>query len=137
MSFQLLIYILLFQSFSLSLSLSDFIFFFQCYYLGGAEDSATKILSKMSKPLSWSKPVDKVCEDLRKMDEQICDLRYEVQVDISNVDLRTLRVRELRKILSSWNQKCDGCIEKEEFIQRIEELKPKYAPEATAAKEEL
>jgi hypothetical protein len=80
----------------------------------------------MSKPLSWSKPVEKVCEDLRKMDEQICDLRYEVQIDISNVDLKTLRVRELRKILSSWNQKCDGCIEKEEFIQRIEELKPQF-----------
>lgn len=83
----------------------------------------------MSKPLSYSKPVDKVCDDLNKSDDQICKLRYEVEIDIKNVNLKSLRVRELRKILSSWNERCDGCIEKEEFIQRIEELKPKYVKE--------
>lgn len=98
----------------------------QCYYLGGSEDSATRILSMMSKPLSYSKPVDKVCDDLNKVDDTICKLRYEVEIDIKNVNLKSLRVRELRKILSAWNERCDGCIEKEEFIQRIEELKPKY-----------
>ena len=30
----------------------------------------------MSKPLSWSTPVDKVCEKLKKKDVQICDLRF-------------------------------------------------------------
>jgi len=100
-----------------------------CYYLGGSEDSATRILSSMSKPLSYSKPVDKVCDDLNRADDQICKLRYEVEIDIQNVNLKSLRVRELRKILSSWNERCDGCIEKEEFIQRIEELKPKYVKE--------
>ena len=48
----------------------------QCYYLGGVEESATGILSEMSKPLSWSTPVDKVCEKLKKKDVQICDLRF-------------------------------------------------------------
>ncbi|KAK4337240.1 hypothetical protein RND71_043545 [Anisodus tanguticus] len=45
----------------------------------------------MSKPLSYSKPVEKVCEDLNKADEQICRLRYEVEIDIRNVNLKSLR----------------------------------------------
>lgn len=49
---------------------------FQCYYLGGLEDSATGILSELSKPLSWSMPADKICEKLKKKDAQICDLRF-------------------------------------------------------------
>ena len=47
-----------------------------CYYLGGTEDAATGILGEMSKPLSWGKPVDKICETLKKKDKQICELRY-------------------------------------------------------------
>lgn len=49
---------------------------FQCYYLGGLEDSATGILGELSKPLSWSMPADKICEKLKKRDAQICDLRF-------------------------------------------------------------
>jgi hypothetical protein len=30
----------------------------------------------MSKPLSWGMPAEKVCEKLKKMDKQVCDLRY-------------------------------------------------------------
>jgi len=49
---------------------------FQCYYLGGLEESATGILGELSKPLSWSMPADKICEKLKKRDAQICDLRF-------------------------------------------------------------
>lgn len=49
---------------------------FQCYYLGGLEESATGILSELSKPLTYSLPVEKICEKLKKKDAQICDLRY-------------------------------------------------------------
>lgn len=52
------------------------VIYLQCYYIGGLEESATKILGEMSKPLSWGLPADKVCEKLKKKDEQICDLRY-------------------------------------------------------------
>ncbi|XP_055850810.1 mesencephalic astrocyte-derived neurotrophic factor homolog [Episyrphus balteatus] len=97
-----------------------------CYYLGGLEDSATGILNELSKPLSWSMPAEKVCEKLKKMDAQICDLRYEKQIDLSAVDLKKLKVRDLKKILSDWDETCDGCLEKSDFIKRIEELKPKY-----------
>lgn len=97
-----------------------------CYYLGGLEDSATGILGELSKPLSWSMPADKVCEKLKKKDSQICDLRYDKTIDLRTVDLKKLKVRDLRKILSDWDETCEGCIEKLDFIAKIEELKPQY-----------
>uniref|UniRef100_A0A1A9WPC6 Mesencephalic astrocyte-derived neurotrophic factor homolog n=1 Tax=Glossina brevipalpis TaxID=37001 RepID=A0A1A9WPC6_9MUSC len=97
-----------------------------CFYLGGLEESATGILSELSKPLSWSMPADKVCEKLKKKDAQICTLRYEKQIDVNAVDLKKLKVRDLKKILNDWDENCEGCIEKTDFIKRIEELKPKY-----------
>lgn len=100
-----------------------------CYYLGGTEDAATGILGEMSKPLSWGMPPTKVCEKLKKKDKQICDLRYEKQIDLKSVDLKKLKVRDLKKILSDWDESCDGCLEKGDFIKRIEELKPKHLRE--------
>jgi len=35
-------------------------------------------------------------------------------------------VRDLKKILSDWDEECDGCLEKTDFIKRIEQLKPQY-----------
>lgn len=95
-------------------------------------------------------PAEKVCEKLKKKDAQICDLRYgmkhwtfdlvfdmlimksllifvEKQIDLNNVDLKKLKVRDLKKILNDWDESCDGCLEKTDFIKRIEELKPKYS----------
>ncbi|KAI4503019.1 hypothetical protein M0802_002063 [Mischocyttarus mexicanus] len=106
----------------------------QCYYLGGLEESATGILGELSKPLSWSMPADKICEKLKKKDAQICDLRFEKQIDLSTVDLKKLKVRDLKKILNDWDELCEGCIEKTDFIKRIEELKPKYS---SSSKSEL
>jgi len=97
-----------------------------CYYLGGLEESATGILGEMSKPMSWGMPIEKVCEKLKKKDVQICDLRYEKQIDLNNVDLKKLKVRDLKKILNDWDETCDDCLEKGDFIKRIEQLKPKY-----------
>ena len=97
-----------------------------CYYLGGTADAATGILGEMAKPMSWGMPSDKVCEKLKKKDKQICELTYEKQIDFSTVDLKKLKVKDLKKILSDWDESCDGCLEKADFIKRIEELKPKH-----------
>nr|CAG4645858.1 EOG090X0F26 [Lynceus sp. MCZ IZ 141354] len=91
-----------------------------CYYLGGLEESATGILGELAKPLSWSMPSDKICEKLKKKDAQVCDLRYEKSIDIKTVDLKKLKVRDLKKILSDWDESCEDCIEKGDFIKRIE-----------------
>ncbi|XP_055319728.1 mesencephalic astrocyte-derived neurotrophic factor homolog [Sitodiplosis mosellana] len=106
-----------------------------CYYLGGLEISATGILGEMSKPLSSHVPPLRVCEKLKRLDAQICDLRFEKQIDLSAVDLKKLKVRDLKKILNDWDEICDGCLEKTDYIRRIEELKPKYYKET--AKTEL
>ena len=53
----------------------------------------------------------------------------EKQIDLKSVDLKKLKVRDLKKILSDWDEGCDGCLEKGDFIKRIEELKPKYMRE--------
>ena len=76
--------------------------------------------------MGYNLPSDKVCERLSKKDSQICELRYEKTIDLKTVDLKKLKVKDLRKILSDWDERCENCIEKAEFIARIEELKPKY-----------
>lgn len=93
------------------------------------EESATKIVGELSRPVSYRLPADKVCEKLMKKDSQICELRYEKMIDLKTVDLKKLRVRDLKKILTDWDERCENCIEKAEFIARIEELKPKYVKE--------
>jgi len=97
-----------------------------CFYIGALPESATSIMSEVSKPLSWSMPVEKVCDKLRQMDAQICELKYDKQLDWKTVDLNKLRVKELKKILDDWGEYCKGCTEKSEFVRRINELKPKF-----------
>ena len=50
----------------------------------------------------------------------------EKTIDLSTVDLNKLKVRDLKKILSDWDEACDGCIEKADFIKKIEDVKPKH-----------
>ncbi|GLH07125.1 Mesencephalic astrocyte-derived neurotrophic factor homolog [Gryllus bimaculatus] len=97
-----------------------------CYYLGGLDTSATGILGELSKPLSWSMPAEKICERLKKKDNQICDLRYDKIIDLNKVDTRKLPVKDLKKILNDWDETCHACIEKSDYVRRIEELKPLY-----------
>ena len=44
--------------------------------MGGTEDAATGILSNLIRPLSYHMPETKICEKLKAMDGQICELRY-------------------------------------------------------------
>ncbi|NWY47359.1 MANF factor, partial [Sylvia atricapilla] len=108
-----------------------------CYYIGATSDAATKIINEVSKPMSHHIPVEKICEKLKKKDSQICELKYDKQIDLSTADLRKLRVKELRRILDDWGEVCKGCAEKSDFIRRIHELMPKYAPRAAGARTDL
>lgn len=45
------------------------------------------------------------------------------------MDLKKLKVKDLRKILNDWDESCEGCLEKTDYIKRIEELKPQYVKE--------
>uniref|UniRef100_A0A8D0HBJ2 Mesencephalic astrocyte-derived neurotrophic factor n=1 Tax=Sphenodon punctatus TaxID=8508 RepID=A0A8D0HBJ2_SPHPU len=108
-----------------------------CYYIGATSDAATKIINEMSKPLSHHIPVVKICEKLKKKDSQICELKYNKQIDLSTVDLKKLGVKELKKILDDWSETCKGCAEKSDFIRKISQLMPKYAPKAASSRTDL
>ncbi|KAL3982842.1 Ubiquitin-conjugating enzyme E2 N domain protein [Acanthocheilonema viteae] len=97
-----------------------------CFYIGAVPESATSIMNDVVKPLSWSMPVTKVCEKLRTMDSQICELKFDKSIDWKTVDLKKLRVKELKKILDGWGEECKGCTEKSEYIAKVVETKPKY-----------
>ncbi|XP_039099561.1 mesencephalic astrocyte-derived neurotrophic factor [Hyaena hyaena] len=108
-----------------------------CYYIGATDDAATKIINEVSKPLAHHIPVEKICEKLKKKDSQICELKYDKQIDLSTVDLKKLRVKELKKILDDWGETCKGCAEKSDYIRKINELMPKYAPKAAGSRTDL
>ncbi|XP_008832570.1 cerebral dopamine neurotrophic factor [Nannospalax galili] len=98
-----------------------------CYYLGATKDAATKILSEVTRPMSVHMPAVKICEKLKKMDSQICELKYEKKWDLASADLRKMRVTELKQILHSWGEECRACAEKTDYVNLIKELAPKYA----------
>ncbi|GMT24237.1 hypothetical protein PFISCL1PPCAC_15534, partial [Pristionchus fissidentatus] len=100
-----------------------------CFYIGALAESATSIMNDVTKPLSWSMPPAKVCEKLRGMDAQICELKYDKPLDWKTIDLKKMRVKELKNILNDWGEVCKGCTEKTEFIKKIEELKSQYVKE--------
>jgi len=97
-----------------------------CFYIGALETSATYAVADLSKPLAWGIPPEKICrERLFKTNPQICDIKFERQIDVNAVDLNKLKVKDLKKILSDWGEAADF-IEKSEFIKRINEVKDKY-----------
>jgi mesencephalic astrocyte-derived neurotrophic factor len=42
-----------------------------------------------------------------------------VEAEASNEDIKKLRVKQLKSILSDRGVECDGCIEKEDFVKRV------------------
>lgn len=59
------------------------------------------------------------------------------QLDLTTVDLKKLKVKDLKKILEEWGESCKGCAEKSDFIRKITELMPKYAPAAAKVRTDL
>jgi len=98
-----------------------------CYYIGGTDDAATGTLRGVSGPIKNGLPADRICEKLKKADAQICELRYEKEIDVTKMNLKKSRVKELKNVLSQWGEKCNGCTSKADYVKRIEELMPKHA----------
>uniref|UniRef100_A0A8B9XFY5 Cerebral dopamine neurotrophic factor n=1 Tax=Bos mutus grunniens TaxID=30521 RepID=A0A8B9XFY5_BOSMU len=76
--------------------------------------------------MSVHMPAAKICEKLKKMDSQICELKYEKKLDLASVDLSKMRVAELKQILHGWGEECRACA-KTDYVNLIKELAPKYA----------
>jgi hypothetical protein len=64
-----------------------------CYYIGGTPDAATGMLRSLSGPIKNGMPASKICEKLKKMDAQICELRYVKEIDVDTMDLKKSRVK--------------------------------------------
>jgi len=75
--------------------------------------------------MSQGLPAFQICKRINAKDDQTCTLRYEKEIDLNTVDLNTLRVGELKKILTGLGGTCVGCMEKSEFIQKINRLRQK------------
>lgn len=97
-----------------------------CYYVGGTTDAATYILNEITKPMGFFKPVESICEALKKKDSQICTLAYDKDIDWKTVNVKKLRVKQLKKILADWGVPCDGCLEKSDFVKKIEAVKHQH-----------
>lgn len=50
----------------------------------------------------------------------------EKRLDLASVDLWKMRVAELKQILQSWGEECRACAEKNDYVNLIKELAPKY-----------
>ena len=54
---------------------------------------------------------------------QLC---LDQEIDWKNVNLKKMRVKQLKKILSDWDETCKGCVEKSDYIKKIEEVKKQH-----------
>ena len=100
-----------------------------CFYIGGAEDSATSLLRTISSAMQNHFPPLKICDKLKSSDGQICEVKYEQPakpIDWATIDLNKMRVKELKQILDKWNEKCEGCTDKSDYVRMIQQLKNKY-----------
>jgi len=101
-----------------------------CYAFGGSENSATSIIKELAQFISWTMPAEKICAKLVKKDAQICDFKYEKKLDLATINIQKLKVKDLKAILSDWNESCKGCTEKHEFVKMVESLMEKHDPTA-------
>lgn len=64
---------------------------------------------------------------LSKKDETVCELRYpKPPTDLKPLTsdmLQKMRVKALREILDEHNAPCVGCVEKNDFVERIQKLR--------------
>ena len=86
-----------------------------CYYID-------PIKRDVAQPFSLGVPSLKVCQRINKTNPEICTVKFPVKTDnLQPQDFSKLRVKQLKSILADRGVECKGCIEKEEFIKKIQE----------------
>jgi hypothetical protein len=96
-----------------------------CYYMGIADKisgSAGGVKREISSSFSRGINAKRLCSRLKKMDQQMCELKYDKEIDLNTVDLNKLKVKELRKVMDEKNIACIGCAEKADFIRAIKKF---------------
>jgi len=93
-----------------------------CYYMGvGDKEMGTAggVKREISGSLARGINSKRLCSRLKKKDAQMCELRFDKKVDVKNVDLKKLRVKELRKICDDEGIETKSLVEKDEYIKKI------------------
>jgi len=86
-----------------------------CYYID-------PIKRDVAQPFSTGMPEDRVCKRIDKTNPEICTVKFPVKTDnLEKQDLSKLRVKQLKAILADRGVECKGCVEKEEFIKKVQE----------------
>ena len=86
-----------------------------CYYID-------PIKRDVAQPFSLGMPVQKLCQRINKSNPEICSVKFPVKTEnLEKQDLSKLRVKQLKSILLDRGVECKGCVEKEEFIKKIQE----------------
>jgi hypothetical protein len=74
-------------------------------------------------------PVEKICERLKKKSSEICALRFSGSPGAPKAeevkDFSKLRVSQLKSLMADKGIACDDCLEKADFVKRLEELRNK------------
>ena len=84
-----------------------------CYYLD-------PIKRDIAQPFSTGMPADRVCKRINNSNAEICGVKFPVKAEkLSPEEVKKLRVKQLKSILADRGVTCDGCLEKEEFVQKV------------------
>merc|ERR1711976_894656 len=86
-----------------------------CYYID-------PIKRDVAQPFSLGMPSLKVCQRISKTNPEICTVKFPVKTqNLEKKDLSKLRLKQLKQILSERGVECKGCVEKEEFIKKVQD----------------
>merc|ERR1711862_194385 len=86
-----------------------------CYYI-------TPIKRTVAQPFSLGMTSEKVCRRTTNDNPEICDVKFPVATEkMEKQDLSKLRVKQLKQILGERGVECKGCVEKEEFVKKVQE----------------
>ena len=86
-----------------------------CYYID-------PIKRDVAQPFSLGMASLKVCKRITKSNPEICTVKFPIKTEkLEKKDLSKLRVKQLKQILSERGVECKGCLEKEEFIKKVQD----------------
>jgi mesencephalic astrocyte-derived neurotrophic factor len=86
-----------------------------CYYID-------PIKRDVAQPFSLGMSALKVCQRITKTNPEICTVKLPVKTEsMEKKDISKLRVKQLKQILADRGVECKGCVEKEEFVKRVQE----------------
>jgi len=86
-----------------------------CYYI-------SPMKRETAHPFSLGMASNKICQRIDKQNPEICAVKFPVVTEkMEKQDLSKLRVKQLKSILLDRGVECRGCVEKEEFVKKVQD----------------